>query len=198
MIAPRYNDDHQWQKPAALVPATMPGKRLLVEVGPGRGEFLWHLARTEADAHIIGIEIGTPRFLRLRRDSRPFPHVSLIYGDARIALSDLAMQNCIDCLYINFPDPWPKRKHARHRLMQPDFIDACIRALKTGGELRFTTDWPDYAESTNQQLLAHSELEPLHAGGYATENPDVFPTHFYEKWTAMGRTIHYLYYRKHS
>jgi len=64
----------------------------------------------------------------------------------------------IDRLYILFPDPWPKTRHKKRRLIQPDFIAEAGRLLKPGGRLRFATDWADYADWTLQRFLASPDF----------------------------------------
>jgi tRNA (guanine-N7-)-methyltransferase len=73
-------------------------------------------------------------------------------GDARDVISRLP-DACLDRVYILFPDPWPKTRHHKRRLIQADFIESLARIMKSGAELRFATDWADYADWTLELFL---------------------------------------------
>lgn len=79
------------------------------------------------------------------------PNIRLHQGDARDVVARLP-DDCLDLVYILFPDPWPKARHHKRRLVQPDFIGELARALKRGGEVRFATDWANYAEWTLERF----------------------------------------------
>lgn len=166
----------------------------MVEIGPGRGDFLFHLAHTHPDAHVIGVEIKHTRFVKLLRRRGALANLTLVCGDARMVLPQLAAAHPLDTIYINFPDPWPKRKHQHHRLMQPAFVEICLRALAPAGQIRFTTDSHDYAQAV-AALFARTGTHSLyHPQPIVTEEPGAFPTYFAQKWRAKGRTIYYQGY----
>ncbi|MBI2346702.1 MAG: hypothetical protein HYV03_07490 [Deltaproteobacteria bacterium] len=169
---------------------------IIIEIGPGRGDFLFHLARTDPAAIICGIEIKWRRFekLRERRERDRLANVALIYGDARVAVPQLAC--LVDKVYVQFPDPWPKRRHAWHRILDAEFLGSCARRLKTGGEIWFITDDKLYAESTAALFIADPGWQTYFAQPIVTNCPDAFPTHFAQKWRAEGRTIYYQRYKR--
>ena len=183
--------------PASALPFT---GRLVVEVGPGRGDFLFHLAEANPGATIIGIEIKPRRVEKLisRTEKRGLQNIRLILADARAALPHFFAEGSVDEIHVNFPDPWPKRRHEKNRAVGDAFLNDCLRALRTGGEIHFITDEKAYAESVAKRFRAIPGFESCYDPAILTERPDAFPTFFAQKWIALGRTIHYQLYRRVS
>lgn len=176
-----------WSYPA--VPrATEP--RIIVEVGPGRGDFLFHLAQQSPQALVCGIELMHDRFenMILRRDRQELENIWLLQGDARRVLPEV-FGDGVHEIHIHFSDPWPKRKHQKHRLMQTPFIAACAKSLLPGGYLYFTTDWTDYSDWTAKLMATVPELKSVYDPVIQINLEDVFPSYFCQKWLARGREI---------
>lgn len=187
LYLPHMFRDSLWSYPAN--PLSADG-RILVEIGPGRGDFLFHLARENPLALVCGIELMHERFEKLicRRDRQELENIWLLQGDARRVLPEV-FDAGVHEIHIHFSDPWPKRKHFKHRLMQPPFIAACVRSLLTGGHLYFTTDWADYSEWTAKLLATRPELQSVYDPVIQFNRDDIFPSYFCKKWIAQGRTI---------
>lgn len=125
----------------------------MLEIGFGGGEHLAAQAAAHPDQRFIGVEPflnGVASCLRHIEESG-VQNVRLHHGDAREVIARLPDAS-LDLCYILFPDPWPKLRHHKRRLIQPDFLDALARALKPGGEVRFATDWANYAAWTLEQF----------------------------------------------
>lgn len=170
----------------------------IVEVGPGRGDFLFHTAKQNPQSLICAIELDPGRFDKLMRRRERFetPNVWLLQGDARIVLPQV-FSNGVDIIHIHFPDPWPKRRHAKNRLMQAPFVMACFAALKPGGYMYFTTDHRPYAEAVEALLSEFpTQFESVYQPVIRHESDESFPTFFYQMWIAQGRQICYQKYRK--
>lgn len=187
---------YRW--PASLNPADF--ERVIVEVGPGRGDFLYHLAEKHADGLVCAIEIKRKRIDRLvhRLQKRGVENVMLIQNDARMAVPQCFDEASIDEIHINFPDPWPKKRHTKKRLMCESFLRDCATRLKSGGHLNFATDQDWYAFETHELFAAVDGLKSVYDEGIVTNPPDAFPTLFMQKWRECGRTLHYQRYRKIS
>jgi tRNA (guanine-N7-)-methyltransferase len=170
---------------------------VIVEVGPGRGDFLFHMARHRPGTLVCGIELMHERFekLMVRRDRQALENVWVIQGDARRVLPEV-FPDGVDEIHIHFPDPWPKRKHHKHRLIQVPFVRACVKALKVQGVLFFITDHAEYAEWTADLVATISELKSLYHPVICTESTESFPSYFDQKWRAAGRTIYYQKYQR--
>lgn len=132
----------------ALFP-DLPGAFSVLEIGFGGGEHLVAQAGALPDARFIGVEPflnGVASCLRHIEESG-VPNVRLHQGDAREVVARLPDAS-LDRVDILFPDPWPKKRHWKRRLIQPDFVAEVARVLKPGGEARFATDWANYAAWT--------------------------------------------------
>ena len=174
------------------------GTRLIVEVGPGRGDFLFHLAESNPDASVVGIEIKGKRVDKLikRTERRGLENVTIIQDDARTALPRHFDEGTIDEIHIQFPDPWPKKRHTKHRPINDDFLTDCVSTLKPGGTISFITDHLPYAEIAAELFVRTDGLAGCYRNTIETEIQGVFPTFFSEKWKSEGRRIYYQKYRK--
>lgn len=192
MPTPRYIELPKWHKIPLCYPA-MPstGKtsRTILEIGPGRGDFLFHLAENEPDASIIGIEIKSQRYFKLveRITKRGLSNVRIIQADAREGVKNMFGPESIDEVHINFPDPWPKKRHTKNRLMNEDFMKNCTRILKAGGFVSFITDAKSYAEDVTKNFSRSEGLDFS-----LQENASVFPTFFAQKWKKEGRKFYWM------
>jgi tRNA (guanine-N7-)-methyltransferase len=122
---------------------------IILEIGFGGGEHLVAQAAAHPDARFIGVEPflnGVASCLRHIEESG-VQNIRLHQGDARDVIARLP-DACLDLVTILFPDPWPKTRHWKRRLIQREFLDDLARVLKPGGEVRFATDWAHYAAWT--------------------------------------------------
>jgi tRNA (guanine-N7-)-methyltransferase len=133
---------------------------LFIEIGFGNGEFLYGLAKENLEADFIGIEVfltGIAKLIRRmidygKRDVPAPSNLKIIAGDARFILSEMIPDETIDGFYILFPDPWPKKRHHKRRLINPDFARLLYKKLKTSGFSIIATDNEDYAGQIKESL----------------------------------------------
>ncbi|MEO8926088.1 MAG: tRNA (guanosine(46)-N7)-methyltransferase TrmB [Caulobacteraceae bacterium] len=129
-------------------------KEVWLEIGFGGGEHLAAQAARRPEALFLGAEPflnGVASALR-HIDERGLENVHLHAGDARELMALLPAAS-LDRLFLLFPDPWPKTRHHKRRLVGAEFIDEAARILKAGASLRFATDWADYANWTLERFL---------------------------------------------
>ena len=174
------------------------GQRIIVEVGPGRGDFLFHLARTNPQAKVVGIEIKRKRTDKLiRRIERfGFTNICLIQDDARQALPRFFPDGTVDEIHFNFPDPWPKNRHAKKRAVNQAFLEECARVLKPGGTISIATDHEPYASDIAQSASRVAGLISCYPEVIEVNTPQAFPTFFALKWRDQGRRITYQKYKR--
>lgn len=131
---------------------------VLVEIGPGKGEFLIELARQRPEASVLGLEYKNKRarWIAQKVLREDLPNVRVMPCEALGFLESLAPAESVEELWINFPDPWPKRRHRRRRLFQRSFVETVLRVLKPGGFLTAVTDHQEYGA----QILTVLELTP--------------------------------------
>ncbi|MGE0530968.1 MAG: tRNA (guanosine(46)-N7)-methyltransferase TrmB [Hyphomonadaceae bacterium] len=133
-----------------------------MEIGFGGGEHLVAQATAHPDTRFIGVEPflnGVASCLRHIEKSNA-QNIRLHNGDARDVIARLP-DGSLDLVYILFPDPWPKTRHHKRRLIQPEFLDDLARVMKPGAELRFATDWANYAAWTLEHLTRHPHFSWL-------------------------------------
>ena len=131
-----------------------PVEQVWLEIGFGGGEHLCGQAQRHPQDGFLGAEPfleGVGKCLSQLVDGS-VDNVRLWRGDGRLLVDQLVDQ-CVDRLVILFPDPWPKTRHHKRRLVQPRFLDAAARILKPGAQVRFATDWADYAERALEAFL---------------------------------------------
>ncbi|MBA4794776.1 MAG: tRNA (guanosine(46)-N7)-methyltransferase TrmB [Phenylobacterium sp.] len=138
----------------------MPGAgQAWLEIGFGGGEHMAAQAARHPDVLVIGAEPflnGVASAVR-HVDEQGLSNVRLHDGDVRDLLARLP-DGCLDRVFILFPDPWPKARHHKRRLVQAELIAELARLLKPGGTLRFATDWADYADWTLERFLASPDF----------------------------------------
>jgi tRNA (guanine-N7-)-methyltransferase len=138
----------------------MPGASAVwLEIGFGGGEHLAAQAARRPDVLFLAAEPflnGVASALR-HIDEQALTNVRLRHGDARQLLADLP-DACLSRVFILFPDPWPKARHHKRRLIQPEVLADLARTLKPGGALRFATDWRDYADWTLERMAASPDF----------------------------------------
>ncbi len=163
---------------------------LVVEIGFGNGQALAWMAANEPERNFVGIEVHEPGVGRLLRAlaADELNNVRVAMRDAVEVLSEQARPGSIDQVRIYFPDPWPKKRHHKRRLIQPLFLRLLAERLKPGGLLHLATDWAPYAQWMIEALLEVDAFDNL--GSPWVERPDWRPlTHFEKRGQRKGHEI---------
>ncbi len=172
---------------------------LEVEVGYGGGDFLLALAERDPAARFVGIERfgeGHRRLVAWMRRAG-VRNVLPVLGDAYILLNLLFADASLRTLYVNCPDPWPKARHARRRLLTEEFFRIAARKLSPGGRLFVATDDRPYAEQAAAALSRVETLASTHPGSpWTGASPYPVRTRYERRWAAEGRSMHYLVHER--
>jgi tRNA (guanine-N7-)-methyltransferase len=137
----------------------------VLEIGFGMGEATAAMAAGDPERDYLAVEVHTPgigNLLALVRDLR-LTNVRVARGDAMQLVHRLAPE-ALDAVHVFFPDPWPKARHHKRRLIRPDNVRLLSRRLRPGGMLHCATDWPDYAAAMSAVLAAEPGLRRAATG----------------------------------
>ncbi|WP_103332858.1 tRNA (guanosine(46)-N7)-methyltransferase TrmB [Pseudotabrizicola formosa] len=187
------NPDRRPLDIATLFPTPRP---VWVEVGFGGGEHLVHMAARYPQVGIIGCEPFVNGIAMLLGKIRQAGVTNLCIhpGDVR-DLFDVLPTACVDKVFLNYPDPWPKARHHRRRFVTPGYLALLAQVMKPGAEFRVATDIPDYVRQTLEEVpQAGFELLAQTGEGEAWE--DWISTRYEQKALREGRAPHYLTFRR--
>jgi tRNA (guanine-N7-)-methyltransferase len=168
---------------------------LIVEIGFGNGLSLMEQIQRNPDANVVGIELSWPWVQHLARclDQAGLAHVRLIHGEAEVVLAALFGSQSVREILINFPDPWPKRRHHTRRLIQTDFVELLQDRLSIGGQVTIVTDHPAYAAWIAGILEGQEALQPCFSTTAVPELTGHIPTKYEQK--ARGADLPIFYFR---
>ncbi|MFD5905399.1 tRNA (guanosine(46)-N7)-methyltransferase TrmB [Streptomyces microflavus] len=175
------------------------GLPVVLEIGFGMGEATAQMAADDPGTGILAVDVHTPgqgNLLGLA-DRAGSTNVRVANGDAVILLREMLPPASLDGLRVYFPDPWPKARHHKRRLIQPEFLDLVAPVLKPGAVIHCATDWEPYAEQMLEVLTAHPRYENTAAeGGYAPR-PAFRPlTRFEGQGLDKGHVVHDLLFAR--
>ena len=164
----------------------------VMEIGFGNGDVLVSMAAGYPEQDFLGVEVHEPGvghcLLGLERAG--LTNVRLIREDAIVVLQDWLAPACLDRVNLFFPDPWPKKRHHKRRIVQPTFLALVAARLKPDGLLHMATDWAPYAEHMEEVLAVSADFAPAAGTG------DRPPTKFERRGERLGHEIRDLRYRR--
>jgi tRNA (guanine-N7-)-methyltransferase len=171
---------------------------LVVEIGPGTGESLVPMAGARPEANVLAFEVYAPAVAQLVGGlaRAQVSNVRIVAANGVEGLQHLVPAGGLDELWTFFPDPWPKARHHKRRLVDPGFAALVAARLRPGGLWRLATDWEDYALQMRQVLDAEAGLVDQHPGAWAPRWPDRPLTRFEGRGLEAGRTVRDLTYRR--
>ena len=168
-----------------------------LEIGFGMGETTAEIAQQHPERDYLGVEVHTPGVgsLLARIAELQLANVRVIQHDAVEVIEKMIAPASLDGVHLFFPDPWPKKRHHKRRLIQAPFVSLLTSRMKPGAVLHTCTDWEDYAAQMLQVLTAEPTLQNT-ASGYATR-PETRPqTKFERRGIGLGHGVWDVMFRK--
>jgi tRNA (guanine-N7-)-methyltransferase len=167
---------------------------VILEIGFGMGDSTAAMAVADPDSGFLAVEVHTPGIGNLLAliGEAGLTNVRVAQGDAMQLVHRIAPES-LDAVHVFFPDPWPKARHHKRRLISPPNVALLRERLRRGGRLHCATDWPAYAEAMRETLEADPGLR--HASDGRDRRP---PTKFERRGAAAGRPITDLIYVRHA
>lgn len=149
---------------AQLAPRLAGVRALTLEIGCGHGHFLTAYAAAHPERRCLGLDIANDRIARAlrKRDRARLANLDFVHADADDLLSALPEDLALSQVFVLFPDPWPKRRHHKNRLMQPEFLTRLAARSAPGAGLYFRTDYAPYFSEARAVAAAHADwgLQP--------------------------------------
>ncbi|MGA9420861.1 MAG: tRNA (guanosine(46)-N7)-methyltransferase TrmB [Rhodanobacteraceae bacterium] len=172
---------------------------LVLEIGFGNGEELLHAALTEDRNNFLGIEVHRPGVGRAMNAlaAADVGNVRLYHHDAVEVLEHEIMPAALTGVRVYFPDPWPKKRHHKRRLIQPDFVALLASRVAPGGTLHLATDWHEYAEHMRSTLdNSPAWRNPGGPRAFCEQSPRRIQTHFEQRGVRLGHPVWDLLYER--
>lgn len=165
-----------------------------VEYCSGNGDWVLEKAKSCPDKNWIAVEKRFDRVRKIWSKTKNYgiSNLLIVYGEALTFTHHYLLNESIDEAYINFPDPWPKVRHAKYRLIQSPFLDELSRTFKKGGKLTFVTDDLPYLQETIKHFDCHPRFSPFFPAPYfQLDLPSYGSSWFEALWREKGKEIYY-------
>ncbi|MEP6602772.1 MAG: tRNA (guanosine(46)-N7)-methyltransferase TrmB [Spartobacteria bacterium] len=171
---------------------------LQVDLGCGDGSFLYALAQEMPAKNFLGVERLAGRVSSSTCKAAKIDNVRILRAELAYTIRFLLPPESVETFYLLFPDPWPKRRHRRRRVVSRDFLNAIRHALVPNGVLHVATDQRDYFEQIRERAMATRDFAVVDLTDSPTQTVDLPRTTFETRYRAEGAPIHRLELRKIS
>jgi tRNA (guanine-N7-)-methyltransferase len=170
---------------------------ITLEIGFGMGKATVEIACTNPDKNYLGVEVHRPGIGKVLSEiqNRALSNIRIVEYDAVPVTEKMIPENSLDAIHVFFPDPWPKKRHHKRRLIQRPFTETLACRLNSGGYLYMVTDWEDYAVHALEELNATLSLRNKYEG-FATHQDWRPQTRFEEKGLQKDHIIRELLFVK--
>lgn len=172
-----------------------------LEICSGNGEWIAERAMKNPEILYIAVE---KKFMRIRKiwskmKNKGLNNLIVVSGMGEDFLDHYLEKESIDQVFINFPDPWPKKRHAKHRIIKPSFLPPISNILKKNGLITVTTDWKDYSDEIISVFKESQNFENIYPeNGFVECDESYGGSYFKRLWTDLGRTNRLMTFRKVS
>lgn len=172
---------------------------VIVEIGFGNGDSTWRMAQAEPEKNFVGVEVHPPGVgqLLMALEKNVIDNVRIVQDDAVSFLRQRIASGSIQGVRIYFPDPWPKKRHHKRRIIQPGFVTELARCMASGGLLHLATDWQPYAEHMLEVMALTPDFVNLSDNAGYVERPHWRPrTKYEQRGVRLGHVVRDLLYRR--
>jgi tRNA (guanine-N7-)-methyltransferase len=171
---------------------------LSLEIGCGTGHFIIDLAKRQPESNFLAIDIYNKGCLKTSRkvDAEQLTNVRVIRAEARYLITQSLRPGGLSAIYINCPDPWPKKRHRQRRLVNQQFLQAAWHYLTPGGDFYFSSDFVDYAEEVAELLAQLPGYKNQLSAPLVTDLPGYPESKYMRRFKDQGLPIHYIHHRR--
>lgn len=174
------------------------GHPVEIEVGFGKGGFLAASSIQHPGRNFLGLETAAKlvQYAAERLAKRGVENARVACVDAHYFVSRYVPDASVDAYHVYFPDPWPKKRHRKRRVLKEEFLREMLRTLKAGGRLYFATDFQDYFEQATGLFKSFPAFKPLDPAIWLDHRPPECVTNYEVKYRREGRPIYYALYER--
>lgn len=167
---------------------------LKIEIGCGNGHFIVDIAMKQKNVNFIAIELRFDRVCKTisKLFKRNIENVRVYFGDAKEFFKKIIPDECIDEIYYNFPDPWPKRRHHKKRLFTKEFLDLLAKKMKKKAIFTCATDHEEYLKWMLYYLDQDNRFSYVFENKIVNKIEGYYSTWFELLWRKMGKEIYYF------
>ncbi len=171
---------------------------LALEIGCGTGHFLLEMATRHPERNFLGIDIYNKGCYKTcsKIDLHGLDNVRVMRVEARFLLAHHLQPDSLAAVYINCPDPWPKKRHRNRRLVNADFLRAMLHFLRPEGDLYFSTDFADYANDVADLIPTLPGYRNCLSAPLTTELPGYPISKYMRRFLDLGQPIHFVHLRR--
>lgn len=171
---------------------------LALEIGCGTGHFVLQRARQHPEYDFLAIDIYNKGCLKTcsKLDAAGVTNVRVLRIEARELLTSILPDNSLQAIYINCPDPWPKKRHRGRRLVNSDFLELALRRLEPDGDFFFSSDQRDYVDQVAAALAATTGFRNRLEASFAESLPDYPLSKYMRRFLDQGLPVHFVHHRR--
>ncbi len=198
ITSPLYISENQIPADGGLTALFDNDRPLALEIGCGIGDFIVQLARQRPEINFLAIDIynkGCDKTCK-RLEAAGLRNVRVMRIEARYLLAHYIAKESLEALYINCPDPWPKKRHRSRRLVGREFMQTALYYLRPGGDFFFSTDFSDYGEQVAETFPSVAGYDNALTAPYAHNLPGYPVSKYMRRFLDLGQPIYYVYYCK--
>jgi len=197
LIVPQYYEEHGlWQPSEEFFPSDRP---VCVEFCSGNGDWIIERAIANPSKFWIAVEMQFERVRKIwsKMHNQSVENLLIVCGKAQEFTKYYLPKTSVDEVYVNFPDPWPKERHAKHRLIQSEFIELLSGVVKNQGVVTYATDDPPYSKQMIQVMLSDPNWKHLFPEPYYVQNWDDYGHSWFRNlWKEKGRDFFYMQFER--
>jgi tRNA (guanine-N7-)-methyltransferase len=201
-VPPHYEEHHLFSMPPLEDPLVF-GKKgsVWVEFCSGNGDWIVERALAAPQDHFFAVEKRFDRVSKIwsRMQRHELLNLVIVCGEAFTFCRHYLPARCLAGIFVNFPDPWPKQKHAKHRLIRTEFVAAIAHLVMEGGSAEFVTDDGPYRDQMVKEMQRSTYWQSAYpAPCYVTEKEGYGSSWFQELWKKKGRELYYVQFKRNS
>jgi tRNA (guanine-N7-)-methyltransferase len=171
---------------------------LSLDIGCGIGDFVVQVAQRHPERNFIAVDIFNQgcRQTCSRIEATGLSNVRMMRMEARYLLYEYLGKESLQTIYVNCPDPWPKKRHRKRRMLNREFLNLAAYSLQPGGVLNFATDFVDYGESAGELMAADQRFDNLHSTPFTHELGEYPISKYMRRFLDRGQPIYLCSYQK--